>query len=151
MLPTHMLCWQYENWLRRLLLGLVAIESAAAYGIEKCLGLVGKTEERCAFLFFYIVFRVTGIYARLWILSTWNKKLLPHTSEQKWEESVKPTLRYGLCQTKTATSLRGNAEACRFTHFECYLLHSGSQPRKCRKNFGLWRDKVSYAENILRI
>lgn len=52
MLPTHMLCWQYENWLRRLLLGLVAIESAAAYGIEKCLGLVGKTEERCAFSFF---------------------------------------------------------------------------------------------------
>lgn len=103
------------------------------------------------FFFFYIVFRVTGIYARLWILSTWNKKLLPHTSEQKWEESVKPTLRYGLCQTKTATSLRGNAEACRFTHFECYLLHSGSQPRKCRKNFGLWRDKVRYAENILRI
>lgn len=70
MLPTHMLCWQYENWLRRLLLGLVAIESAAAYDIEKCLGLVGKTEERCAFSFFYIVFRVTGIYARLWILST---------------------------------------------------------------------------------
>lgn len=138
MLPTRMLCWQYKNWLRQWLLGLVAEELCRARD-RKCLGLVGKTKKRCSYFFYFFEWLVE-IWGRGFVYVKKKKSSLTCSTKQK--KKVISLFRDTFCAKQRLGRVQGAMQKSVVSHVFSTLLTQAHNLNITAKTLG-FSEKIS--------